>query len=57
MEIYIYFFLNLEMEHEYQEHQRRTNDLTREIEGLSRTMEDHLGAIRRIEEYHRTCNS
>lgn len=45
------------MENEYREHERRAGDLSNEIEGLSRQMEDHLRAIRKIEEYHRTCNS
>ncbi|XP_021960938.1 laminin subunit beta-1 isoform X2 [Folsomia candida] len=46
-----------EMEREYIEHERRSDDLAREIDSLSRQMEEHLRAIRQIEEYHRTCNS
>lgn len=45
------------MEREYIEHERRSDDLAREIDSLSRQMEEHLRAIRQIEEYHRTCNS
>jgi len=46
-----------EMEYEYGQHESRILDVSLEIEGLSRQMEDHLRAIRKLEEYHRTCNS
>jgi len=45
-----------EMEAEYQEHERRATDLSLEIGRLSAQMEEHLGVIREIEEYHGRCN-
>lgn len=45
------------MENEYDEHERRANAIASEIETLTNLMEEHLRAIRKIEEYHRTCNS
>ncbi|ODN04402.1 Laminin subunit beta-1 [Orchesella cincta] len=46
-----------EMENEYDEHERRAVSIANEIETLATIMEEHLRAIRKIEEYHRTCNS
>jgi len=46
-----------DMETEYEEHKRRAVDLTAEINSLTSEMEELLPAIKRIEDYHRTCNS
>lgn len=46
-----------EMESEYIDHERRAKELSENIEKLNLEMEEHLGAIRIIEEYHGTCNS
>jgi len=46
-----------EMEKEYEEHEKRAKVLSDEIASLSRHMEGHLREIRKIEEYHRNCNS
>lgn len=53
----LFLFFVLEMENEYGEHERRATDIASEIDTLANTMEEHLRAIRKIEEYHRTCNS
>lgn len=54
---YYFLFFVIEMENEYGEHERRATDIASEIDTLANTMEEHLRAIRKIEEYHRTCNS
>ena len=45
------------MEREYTEHERKTNEMLYEINRLTRAMENHFQEIKKIEEYHRTCNA
>lgn len=50
-------FHETEMEKEYDEHERQAKQIEDEIDKLAIEMEENLRAIRKIEEYHRTCNS